>query len=106
VDEEESLYFNEVTSNGTSIFKQLKNGNKIKVGDDIPEHPFFSSLEFIDNTIVGVANSNPQSFSFTYFLRGKAWIEVPATATLSNIIIHQNKLFAIAKERIVELVKE
>jgi hypothetical protein len=105
VDQEESLYFNDMTSNGTRIFKQLKNGNKIKVGEDIPEHPFFNSLEFIDNTIVGVANSNPQSFSFTYFLRDNAWIEVPAVATLANLTIHKNTLFATTQGSIVELVK-
>lgn len=106
VDEEESLYFNDVTSNGTNIFKQLKNGNKIKVGEEISEQPLFYSLEFIDNTIVGVGNSNPQTFSFTYFLRGNTWIEIPTIASLSNITIYQNRLFATTNGTIVELVKK
>jgi hypothetical protein len=104
VDEDESLYYNFAESNQTAIYKRLKNEEKVKIGGSIPRLVYFSSLSFFKGTQIGIASTNPTTFSVTYYLRDGNWVELPTIASLSNVVVYDNRLFATTDQELIELI--
>jgi hypothetical protein len=107
VDEDESLYYNFAESNQTAVYKRLKNEDEVKIGGSIPGLINFSTLSFFKGTQIGIASTNPTTFSVTYYLRDGNWVELPTIASISNVVAYENRLFATADfGELIELIPD